>query len=69
MFKLFKSNGDNDNPGFPFHVQSFNMITLCAEDYIVEPASLRFLVEHGFDFCKQYAEGKIPFYHKVTFFF
>ena len=59
MFKLFKSEADNSE--FPFHVQTFNILTLCGEDYIVEPSSLRFLVEHGFDFCKQYAEG-LPYY-------
>ena len=58
MFKLFKRDGDPaENPGFPFHVQTFNILTLCSEDYIVEPASLKFLVEHGFDFNKQYAHG------------
>lgn len=61
MFKLFKSDSDAQNPSFPFHVQTFNILTLCAEDYIVEPSSLRFLVEHGFDFCRQYAEG-LPYY-------
>ena len=58
MFKLFKPDGDPaEHPGFPYHVQTFNILTLCAEDYIVEPASLKFLVEHGFDFTKQYADG------------
>ena len=51
MFKLFKRDGDPaENPGFPYQVQTFNILTLCSEDYIVEPASLKFLVEHGFDF-------------------
>jgi len=58
LFKLFKTHGDPaENPGFPYHVQTFNILTLCSEDYIVEPASLKFLVEHGFDFSRQYAEG------------
>jgi len=59
MFKLFKNNAGSprESPGFPYHVQTFNILTLCAEDYIVEPGSLKFLVEHGFDFTKQYSEG------------
>ena len=58
MFKLFKPDGNpEENPGFTYQSQTFNILTLCAEDYIVEPGSLRFLVEHGFDFTRQYAEG------------
>ena len=38
-------------------VQTFNIIVLCTENFVVEPASLKFLVEHGFDFNKQYAKG------------
>jgi len=40
-----------------YRVQSYNIMVLCGEDYIVEPGSLRFLVEHGFDFKKQYSLG------------
>lgn len=40
-----------------FVVQTFNLFTLSNESYIVEPLSLRFLVEHGFDFNLQYAKG------------
>ncbi len=40
-----------------YDVQTFNLVTLCSEDYIVEPGALKFLVEHGFDFQRQYAKG------------
>ena len=59
MFKLFKNTSGERN--FLFHVQTFNILTLCSEDYIVEPASLKFLVGHGFDFNKHYSSG-LPYF-------
>ena len=43
-------------------MRTFNVAALCSEDYSVEPLALRFLVEHGFDFQKQYSLG-VP-YHR-----
>lgn len=43
--------------GLRYQVQTFNITMLCDEDYVVEPVALRFLVEHSFDFNKQYSQG------------
>ena len=40
-----------------YSVTTYNLLVLCSEDYIVEPASLQFLVQHGFDFSAQYSLG------------
>ncbi|XP_064604143.1 target of EGR1 protein 1-like isoform X2 [Liolophura sinensis] len=43
-----------------YMVQTFNISVLCQQDYVVEAEALRFLVDHGFDFNKQYSQG-IPY--------
>ncbi|XP_072018967.1 target of EGR1 protein 1-like [Amphiura filiformis] len=68
-FKVVKGDNDPDDlcaAGKPlgFQVQTYNITLLCNEDYVVEPVALRFLVEHAFDFNKQYSQG-VSYYRGV----
>ncbi|ESP01273.1 hypothetical protein LOTGIDRAFT_111715 [Lottia gigantea] len=60
-FKLIPNPDGTSESKWSYHIQTFNIIVLCSEDYIVEPASLKFLVDHSFDFNKQYSTG-VPYY-------
>ena len=51
-----KSNLE-ESSSLQFVSQTFNIFVLCTENYIVEPLSLKFLIDHGFDFNRQYAQG------------
>lgn len=59
-FKELGSNEKNKNV-VKYNVSVYNIILLCCEPYIVDPSALEFLVNHGFNFNKQFSEG-IPYY-------
>jgi len=48
---------DDEANRWCYKAHTYNLLLLCGEDYIVEPGSLKFLVEHGFDFQAQYSSG------------
>jgi len=57
MFKLLPNSTSQSVSHWTYSVKTYNLLVLCSEDYIVEPASLQFLVQHGFDFGAQYKLG------------
>lgn len=50
--------------GTSFIVQTFNILLLCEDEFVVEPLSLKFLIHHGFDFNRQFDKG-LPYYRGV----
>lgn len=52
---------DEDNKtkteNIKYKVCTFNLSVLCSQEFVVEPASLQFLIQHGFDFNKQFSKG------------
>ena len=55
------SNGNAHCKAINFSVSIYNIILLCSDPYTVDPKAVQFLVNHGFNFNKQFAEG-ISFY-------
>ena len=57
---MFQKRGEDDNAekhNCEFLVQTFNVMLLRKDSFTVEPASLKFLLEHGFDFNTHYAKA------------
>lgn len=46
-----------DSASVKFRAISFNILTLCSQNFTIEPRSAEFLVKHGFDFNVQFCKG------------
>ncbi|XP_020897879.1 target of EGR1 protein 1 isoform X2 [Exaiptasia diaphana] len=57
-----EGNSSDKNYNIEYQVCTFNLSVLCSQEFVVEPASLQFLIQHGFDFNKQFSKGVL--YHK-----
>ena len=60
VFQKKAENANDVKNNSDFLVQTFNVMLLRKDSFIVEPASLKFLLEHGFDFNTHYAKA-IPY--------
>ena len=60
-FSLQQHGEESNNPGknknSDFLVQTYNIMLLRKDSFTVEPGSLKFLLEHGFDFNTHYAKA------------
>lgn len=60
VFQKRSEDENADKTNSAFLVQTFNVMLLRKDSFTVEPASLKFLLEHGFDFNTHYAKA-IPY--------
>ncbi len=49
-------SGNKEN-ALQCHVEVFNIWLLCQRAYIINPKAAKFLIDHGFDFNKQFSKG------------
>jgi target of EGR1 protein 1 len=50
-------NEEHKNYNWTFLVQTYDILCACQDEYTIDPRSVKFLVDHGFDFNRQMAFG------------
>lgn len=63
-FKWGKDPQVSEGP-IPLEVEVYNVWLLVQQPFVTDPNSAQFLVEHGFDFNKQYSQG-LPYTPAAT---
>lgn len=53
--------GEEQIRSHDYMVQTYNVLTMCSDPFTVDCSSLKFLLNHGFDFNKLYSKGT-PYY-------